>query len=88
MRTFQDVADDEGWDLEKQVEILLTFLVDQADALSLYCERRAERDAIIAIDDDEGLDRNDDEPRDEAYERAAARARQNDFELTGGKDWT
>lgn len=26
--------------------------------------------------------------RDEAYERAAARARNNDFADTGGKDWT
>ena len=26
--------------------------------------------------------------RDEAYERAAARARSNDFEDTNGKDWT
>lgn len=26
--------------------------------------------------------------RDEAYERAAARARANDFEDTDGKDWT
>jgi hypothetical protein len=26
--------------------------------------------------------------RDEAYERAAARARNNDFAETGGKDWT
>ena len=29
-----------------------------------------------------------DGPRDDAYERAAARARSNDFEETGGKDWT
>lgn len=28
------------------------------------------------------------EQRDEAYERAAARARGNDFADTGGKDWT
>ena len=28
------------------------------------------------------------EERDEAYERAAARARSNDFERTGGRDWT
>ncbi len=28
------------------------------------------------------------EPVDEAYERAASRARSNDFEDTGGKDWT
>jgi hypothetical protein len=28
------------------------------------------------------------EERDEAYERAAAKARGNDFEATGGKDWT
>ena len=28
------------------------------------------------------------EERDEAYERAAARARNNDFADTGGKDWT
>jgi hypothetical protein len=26
--------------------------------------------------------------RDEAYERAASRSRSNDFERTGGKDWT
>lgn len=26
--------------------------------------------------------------RDDAYERAAARARDNDFAETGGKDWT
>jgi hypothetical protein len=31
--------------------------------------------------------RIDPEP-DEAYERAAARARNNDFEDTNGKDWT
>jgi hypothetical protein len=30
----------------------------------------------------------DDRQRDEAYERAAARARNNDFADTGGKDWT
>lgn len=32
----------------------------------------------------------DDAPddRDEAYERAASRARSNDFKDTGGKDWT
>lgn len=29
-----------------------------------------------------------DEGHDEAYERAAARARANDFVETGGKDWT
>jgi hypothetical protein len=29
-----------------------------------------------------------DDDRDEAYERAAARARNNDFADTGGKDWT
>jgi hypothetical protein len=29
-----------------------------------------------------------DERDDEAYERAAARARNNDFADTGGKDWT
>jgi hypothetical protein len=28
------------------------------------------------------------EERDEAYERAAAKARNNDFADTGGKDWT
>lgn len=28
------------------------------------------------------------EPRDEAYERAAARARGNDFERTNNRDWT
>ena len=28
------------------------------------------------------------EERDEVYERAAARARNNDFADTGGKDWT
>ena len=31
---------------------------------------------------------NDDPHRDEAYERAAAKARANDFAETGGKDWT
>lgn len=30
----------------------------------------------------------DEAERDEAYERAAARARGNDFEETGGRDWT
>jgi len=30
----------------------------------------------------------DDQDRDEAYERAAARARSNDFADTDGKDWT
>jgi hypothetical protein len=30
----------------------------------------------------------EEDPRDEAYERAAARARNNDFADTGGKDWT
>lgn len=30
----------------------------------------------------------DPDERDEAYERAAARARNNDFADTGGKDWT
>lgn len=29
-----------------------------------------------------------DEEVDEEYERAAARARSNDFEETGGRDWT
>lgn len=33
------------------------------------------------------MDERDSE-RDEAYERAAARARNNDFAETGGKDWT
>ncbi len=28
------------------------------------------------------------DPRDDAYERAAARARGNDFRDTAGKDWT
>lgn len=29
-----------------------------------------------------------DNPRDEAYERAAAKARSNDFADTAGRDWT
>jgi len=32
--------------------------------------------------------RSEPDERDEAYERAAARARNNDFADTGGKDWT
>ena len=30
----------------------------------------------------------DDDPRDEAYERAAARAHTDDFAASGGRDWT
>lgn len=37
---------------------------------------------------DDDLDEGREDDRDEAYERAAARARGDDFAATGGKDWT
>lgn len=43
--------------------------------------------AWVWVADPDADERDEQEP-DEAYERAAARARSNDFEETGGKDWT
>ena len=56
---------------------------DVADVLCKSCQA----DGWIETEDGEiAQERQDD--RDEAYERAAARARANDFEDTDGKDWT
>jgi hypothetical protein len=47
--------------------------------------------AVLCGGCDEPADRcrcDDPDERDDDYERAAAHARQNDFEDTGGKDWT
>lgn len=52
----------------------------------------AAAEAGETIDPDEleqfAAEKRAEDARDEAYERAAARARGNDFADTGGKDWT
>lgn len=77
VRAFEDIAEAEGWTSHEQVSILLDYIGNQDDdgALAEYAEERAAAD-------------HEDPEEDEAYERAAAKARSNDFEDTGEKDWT
>ena len=51
--------------------------------------RKCGASGAVRIDPvDVQFDGGDEEPRDDDYEQAAARARANDFEDTNGKDWT
>lgn len=72
-------------ELDRCAHCLAPFYPSQSDAphdefCCATCEAEDDADARRG-------DLNYDEP-DEAYERAAARARSNDFEDTNGRDWT
>lgn len=57
------------------------------EKIVLKALRKLDGDADCEVFDAETLHSAEPE-HDEAYERAAARARSNDFAETGGKDWT
>jgi hypothetical protein len=72
----------------KQIESLLIDLSNAIDEADLHDDDRRVLDGHIdaALRYTQLLRRCVDV--DEAYERAAARSRSNDFAETGGKDWT
>lgn len=66
------------------------------DPLCAWCGTRVDRETLLCPYDaahhreqsDMTTELPDEPERDEAYERAAARARGNDFAETDGRDWT
>jgi hypothetical protein len=73
MRTFEEIAEAQGWDEHQQLELLRQYITNQDDepALSDFAEDAAAREAEEnprEKGDDDGMEYSD--PRDERDERS------------------